>query len=618
MAAPLYGWGQNTAGQLGNGGTADVTVPTELTGRNWVWVSRSKSGTASVGIAEDGGLYVWGTCTKVGALGVPDVTSVATPTLIDPGPWKKAVYAKNHGIGVKEDGTLWGWGHPYMGALGIGTGDVPAIATPFMMDPGLWIDVAVIDYSTYDRVSLAVKADGTLWSCGYGAGTGQGSATTAYGTLTQIPNQANVMAVDAAYGPVAGALKTSGDMLGWGKGTNGHRGAGSQASSPSPVAVPGTWADFALSETHVLALNASGEVWGWGGNQYGQLGLGSTGSLVLPSVVPIAGTFVSIAAGAGSSIIIRDDGAMFSAGYDGVGQLGNGGANTNTSSFAQIGAANAPWRMASSGLSSYAIQFVAAPPSLPTVESSASVGSMLGYPSAVSTSVPAAFAASGRILSDPVVRAAMGGLAVGAAPSVLADAGAMAENPIVHVLGVSNTAYDVPVAVAGVTPEGACTTQYGPVMAAYDVTVTVDSVEPSTRGGTPIAWELVTQLGGTVHHVYGACTTEYGEPSAGHPQIAEVAGVMLTNYGTPSSAASVTPLGVCATMVGEPSAAAAVSVIGACGTKYGVPSNVIAHIVLGVCNTKYGKVKAVRPSSHLVYSLNNGRRAGVPRAAEIA
>ncbi len=195
---------------------------------------------------------------------------------------------------------------------------------------------------------------------------------------------------------------------------------------------------------------------------------------------------------------------------------------------------------------------------------------------------------------------------------------AMGEIPIVHVLGVSNTAYDVPVAVAGVTPEGACTTQYGPVLAAYDVTVTVDSVEPSTRGGTPIAWELVTQLVGTVHHVYGACTTEYGEPSAGHPQIAEVAGVMLTNYGTPSAAAGVTPLGVCSTMVGQPSAAAAVSVMGAYGTKYGVPSNVIAHIVLGVCNTKYGKVTAVRPSSHLVYSLNNGRRAGVPRAAEIA
>lgn len=197
--------------------------------------------------------------------------------------------------------------------------------------------------------------------------------------------------------------------------------------------------------------------------------------------------------------------------------------------------------------------------------------------------------------------------------------GSFATEPFAAAFGLG--ACDVvtpPLEPLSVSVQGACTTQYGPVLAAYDVTVTVDSVEPSTRGGTPIAWELVTQLVGTVHHVYGACTTEYGEPSAGHPQIAEVAGVMLTNYGTPSAAASVTTLGACSTMVGQPSAAAAVSVMGACGTKYGVPSNVIAHIVLGVCNTKYGKVTAVRPSSHLVYSLNNGRRAGVPRAAEIA
>lgn len=229
-----------------------------------------------------------------------------------------------------------------------------------------------------------------------------------------------------------------------------------------------------------------------------------------------------------------------------------------------------------------------------------------------------AYASAPTMLGAASSNGAVGIRSRSSAKTPLGSQVAIACIPIVRIIGVNNTAYGAPVAASGVTPEGACTTQYGPVLAAYDVTVTVDSVEPSTRGGTPIAWGLVTQIVGTVHHVNGACTTEYGEPSAGHPQIAEVAGVMLTNYGTPSAAASVTTLGVCSTMVGQPSAAAAVSVMGACGTKYGVPSNVIAHIVLGVCNTKYGKVTAVRPSSHLVYSLNNGRRAGVPRAAEIA
>lgn len=190
----------------------------------------------------------------------------------------------------------------------------------------------------------------------------------------------------------------------------------------------------------------------------------------------------------------------------------------------------------------------------------------------------------------------------------------------VVVEGAMGTGYGTPAAATGTiaAPLGVCTTQYGPIIAAYDVTVHVDAVAPSARSGTPLAWKRTTETLGTVHDAYGACTSVAGTPAAGHPQIAGVQGVSLTSYGLPFASTLVTPLSSCTTMAGQPSAAAAVSVHGVCGTKYGKLSNIIAHIVSGVCLTKYGKPKVAFPNGYRVYGLNNGRRAGVPRAAEIA
>lgn len=187
----------------------------------------------------------------------------------------------------------------------------------------------------------------------------------------------------------------------------------------------------------------------------------------------------------------------------------------------------------------------------------------------------------------------------------------------VAVDGVSTTQYGTPAAAAIAQPAGVSNTKYGAIVAAYDVSVTVVGVGPLSRGGTPLAWEASTQYVGTIHHVYGAHTTSYGTPSAGHPQLCDVPGVSNTSYGVPSAAVQVRPEPAHTTMAGYPSAAVIVSVAGVCGTKYGTPRSVFAHVVKGVCNTKYGRPRVAFPGGYMVYGLNNGRRAGVPRAAEI-
>lgn len=246
-----------------------------------------------------------------------------------------------------------------------------------------------------------------------------------------------------------------------------------------------------------------------------------------------------------------------------------------------------------------------------------SVATPLGPPSALSASA-ASWASADSPLTPAVVRAVMGGRALASAPSMLKDAVAMAENPVVLLAGSTLTQCGAIAAVAVATPEGASTTQYGAVWAKYDVSVSAAPSEPSTQGGTPLAWKISTEAVTTVHDAYGARTTGYGTPGAGHPHVCDVPGTSATGYGVPSAAAVSLPGSACTTLAGQPSVAPIASVKGVRGTQYGTPANIVAHIVAGACRTKYGKAKTAFPDAHMVFGLNNGRRAGVPRAVELA
>lgn len=189
---------------------------------------------------------------------------------------------------------------------------------------------------------------------------------------------------------------------------------------------------------------------------------------------------------------------------------------------------------------------------------------------------------------------------------------------IVSVVGVCTTQVGAPQIVIAHAPEGAISTRFGAIAAAYDVSVDVPPPDLSTRCGTPLAWLLNVSGIATVHDAYGVCATGYGAVRASHPQLSDVQGVSVCAYGAPSAAALAQSAPASTTAAGTPSATAVASVAGVRGTQYGTPANVVAHIVTGVCRTKYGRPRAAFPDAHMVYGLNNGRRAGVPRAVEIA
>ena len=110
----LWSWGNNWAGQLGDGTTNYSHVPVQV-GSSTDWIRIWANGIQNVGQQTDGSLWFWGwdyTRSKKGSsIPVPTRVSAAT-NWVDVGMGDWMVFA------IKSDGTLWAWGrnaHIYTG-----------------------------------------------------------------------------------------------------------------------------------------------------------------------------------------------------------------------------------------------------------------------------------------------------------------------------------------------------------------------------------------------------------------------------------------------------------------------------------------------------------------------
>jgi alpha-tubulin suppressor-like RCC1 family protein len=113
----LYCWGSNAAGQLGLGGTMDVSTPMLVGGdRSWTVISAGRSHTC--GLQGAGQLWCWGDNTQ-GQLGDGTSTPRDLPTRIGPdSDWLEVAAGATHTCGIRPDG-VYCWGNNASGQLGI-------------------------------------------------------------------------------------------------------------------------------------------------------------------------------------------------------------------------------------------------------------------------------------------------------------------------------------------------------------------------------------------------------------------------------------------------------------------------------------------------------------------
>ena len=195
-------------------------------------------------------------------------------------------------MGIKTDGTLWGWGQNVQGELGVN--DRTNRSSPVQVPGTTWKQVVCPD----QQVTMAIKTDGTLWSWGYNyfglLGLNTGHPAGARSSPVQIPGTNWSELAGGNAGRVAFCRKEDGTLWGWGGNQHGRLAQNNLVKYSSPVQIPGTnWSTISEGGGVLLAKKSDSTLWAWGYNYYGQSGLNNTISYSSPVQLP--GTWGDVA-----------------------------------------------------------------------------------------------------------------------------------------------------------------------------------------------------------------------------------------------------------------------------------------------------------------------------------
>ncbi len=379
----LYGWGLNANSQLGNGNTTNALSPFVITLPSGVTpVAGAGGADHTLMIGSDGNLYAWG-YNGYGQLGIGNLTQESTPVKVSmpAGVIPLSVAAGNdHSLAIGSDGKIYAWGHNSFGQLGNGTTTDSHVPIAISLPAG----VSARAIAAEGFSSMALGSDGNVYTWGDGANGALGNGGTAnQNTPVKVSLPAGVTATAiAAERHSAMAIGSNGVLYAWGVNTDGELGNGTttQANSPVAVSMPGgvTASAIAGGGAHSLAVGSNGLLYAWGYNAYGQVGNGTTAvqktpvQIALPSGVdPVA-----VTAGMDSSYTIGSDGTLYAWGYNGDGELGNGGTtNGKTPAPVSLPALSLPATAVFSGSSAeagFAIATTTPVPTTTTVSASAS------------------------------------------------------------------------------------------------------------------------------------------------------------------------------------------------------------------------------------------------------
>jgi alpha-tubulin suppressor-like RCC1 family protein len=323
----VWQWGDNSSGQLGNGGAASGTRTAVMTPTISTVTGIAAGYHHTVALKTDNSVANWGLNAKGelgtnGALKTIENSNVPIQAFA-PSAMTAIAAGYQHSVALKNDGTVWTWGYNLLGALGYASincenpGDFnqplawSCSATPTQVTGITGAATAVA--AGFDH-TLAVASDGTLWSWGRND-TGQLGTT-----IVNCPDVLMSALTTTMTGFDVTPLTCS--------------------TTPVPVFnIPGTITAVTAGTRHSVALTSDGKVWTWGGDHYGQLGITSspTQTCAITSVftMPCTATagelqgldhVIAISAGSDHTVALKNDGTVWTWGYNGSGQLGNGAA----------------------------------------------------------------------------------------------------------------------------------------------------------------------------------------------------------------------------------------------------------------------------------------------------
>ena len=346
----VWAWGQNSLGQLGNGTVISSSTPVQVVGLTDV-KAISAGGQHNLALKNDGTVWSWG-WNDYGQLGDNMFADRTVPVQVIGLTDVKAIAAGySFSLALKDDESLWSWGYNGNGQLGIGSASTHWNGIPLQVlnedNTGYLDNVKAI--AAGGMHSLVLKNDGTVWAWGsnvfnsLGDGTG-GPDTDRYLPVQVVAGESGGVYLNDVKEIAAGtwhsvAVKNDGTVWTWGMNDHGQIGngtAGPSTKKNAPVQVSdeigtGKLANIeavAAGEEHVIALKADGTVRTWGWNGYGQLGNGTNADGHIPIKVPgkdgigYLEDVKAVAAGYAFSIVLKNDGTVWTWGSNNFGQLG--------------------------------------------------------------------------------------------------------------------------------------------------------------------------------------------------------------------------------------------------------------------------------------------------------
>ena len=282
----VWCWGRNDSGQLGNNTKDMKHSPTQVTGLSSAVVALAAGCGHTCAVTSSGGLLCWGANYR-GQVGDNGSTDRKTPTQVS-GLTSGVVAVSagcDHTCAVTGGGEVLCWGRNAVGELGIGETSEPR-RTPTQVSGATSGFVSV---ASGWRHSCALKSSGQLLCWGRNNGGSLGDGTT---VDSLIPRQVGSREYLGLSVPSAGehtcAITSSGGLECWGVNKAGQLGEGTKGKQTRPTQVSGLTSgvvEVAAGKMHTCALLHGGDVRCWGNNHYRQFGNGTTTDSLVPTPV---------------------------------------------------------------------------------------------------------------------------------------------------------------------------------------------------------------------------------------------------------------------------------------------------------------------------------------------
>lgn len=344
-------WGDNIAGQLGDGSTVDRATPVAVVDLEDDVAAIATGGSHTCALTMTGGVKCWGAniSGQLGDGGGADST-IPVPVVGLPDGVAAITAGTYHTCALTIEGGVKCWGANNHGQLG--SGETQGATTPVDVI-GLASGIAAISAGHHHTCALTMQGGIKCWGGNVDGQVGNGS------TVYAVATPADVEGFDAgAVGIAAGGAHTCavtviGGVLCWGRNMSGQLGNGNMTGSPIPVAVlqlVGVSAVAAGGDHSCVSLEAGGARC-WGRNFGGELGDGGYENSSIPVVVAALGTRVAaVAAGNAHTCALTFAGGVDCWGINSNGQLGNDSDELSPMPVAVAGSASGVEAMATGSL----------------------------------------------------------------------------------------------------------------------------------------------------------------------------------------------------------------------------------------------------------------------------